>query len=47
MLECTRTKGPCSLKPAPDPAPCSPPPPPPFPWIYVWSVLSFLGLMGT
>ncbi|XP_047515412.1 apoptosis-inducing factor 1, mitochondrial-like isoform X2 [Pieris napi] len=46
MLECARTKGPCSVRPVPDPPPCPPPPPPPFPWIYVWIVGSFLSIMG-
>ncbi|CAG9572000.1 unnamed protein product [Danaus chrysippus] len=46
MIDCARTKGPCSVKPVPDPPPCPPPPPPPFPWIYVWSSLTFLGIMG-
>ncbi|CAK1588880.1 unnamed protein product [Parnassius mnemosyne] len=46
MLECARTKGPCSVKPVADPPPCPPPPPPPFPWIYVWGLASFFGLMG-
>ncbi|XP_013139250.1 PREDICTED: apoptosis-inducing factor 1, mitochondrial isoform X1 [Papilio polytes] len=46
MLECSRQKGPCSMKPVPDPPPCPPPPPPPFPWIYVWGLASFLGTVG-
>ncbi|KPI98287.1 Putative apoptosis-inducing factor 1, mitochondrial [Papilio xuthus] len=46
MLECRRTKGPCSMKPVPDPPPCPPPPPPPFPWVYVWGLASFLGTVG-
>nr|XP_034836353.1 apoptosis-inducing factor 1, mitochondrial-like [Maniola hyperantus] len=46
MMECTRTKGPCSVTPVSGPPPCPPPPPPPFPWVYVWSVLSFFGVMG-
>ncbi|XP_026751641.2 apoptosis-inducing factor 1, mitochondrial [Galleria mellonella] len=46
MLECARTKGPCSLKPVPDEPPCPPPPPKPFPWIYVWILASFFTTMG-
>ncbi|CAH0718902.1 unnamed protein product, partial [Brenthis ino] len=46
MLDCARTKGPCSVKPVPDPPPCPPPPRPPFPWIYVWSLACFFSLMG-
>ncbi|XP_047538897.1 apoptosis-inducing factor 1, mitochondrial-like [Vanessa atalanta] len=46
MIDCARTKGPCSVKPPPEPPACPPPPPKPFPWIYVWSVASFFGIMG-
>ncbi|XP_038218740.1 apoptosis-inducing factor 1, mitochondrial-like [Zerene cesonia] len=46
MLECAKTKGPCSVRPVADPPPCPPPPPPPFPWIYVWILGSFFSLMG-
>ncbi|XP_028168739.1 apoptosis-inducing factor 1, mitochondrial-like isoform X2 [Ostrinia furnacalis] len=46
MIDCAKTKGPCSLKPVLPAPPCPPPPPKPFPWIYVWAVASFFGLMG-
>ncbi|KAL0830163.1 hypothetical protein ABMA28_003620 [Loxostege sticticalis] len=46
MLDCAKTKGPCSLKPVMPAPPCPPPPPKPFPWIYVYAVASFFGLMG-
>ncbi|KAJ0172493.1 hypothetical protein K1T71_011632 [Dendrolimus kikuchii] len=46
MLDCAKTKGPCSVQPAPDPPPCPPPPPKPFPWIYVIAIGSFFSLMG-
>ncbi|KAL4703332.1 hypothetical protein ACJJTC_013098 [Scirpophaga incertulas] len=46
MLDCAKTKGPCSVQPVPKAPPCLPPPPPPFPWIYVWAVATFFGFMG-
>ncbi|XP_030023365.2 apoptosis-inducing factor 1, mitochondrial [Manduca sexta] len=46
MLECARTRGPCSGKPAPPPPPCPIPPPKPFPWIYVWLLASFCSIVG-
>ncbi|KAJ8728510.1 hypothetical protein PYW07_006206 [Mythimna separata] len=47
MLECARTRGPCSLKPLLDPPPPPPPPPAPFPWVYVWGLVSFFGAFGS
>ncbi|XP_075982271.1 apoptosis-inducing factor 1, mitochondrial-like [Anticarsia gemmatalis] len=46
MLDCAKTKGPCSPKLVPDPPPCPPPPPKPFPWIYVWAVFAFFSTFG-
>ncbi|XP_060806156.1 apoptosis-inducing factor 1, mitochondrial [Amyelois transitella] len=46
MLDCAKTKGPCSVLPPPPPPPCPVPPPKPFPWIYVWAVGSFFTIMG-
>ncbi|RVE51191.1 hypothetical protein evm_004156 [Chilo suppressalis] len=46
MLECAKTKGPCSVQPVPRGPPCPPPPRPPFPWIYVWAVATFFATMG-
>ncbi|CAG9782446.1 unnamed protein product [Diatraea saccharalis] len=46
MLDCAKTKGPCSVQPVPKDPPCPPPPRPPFPWIYVWVITSFFATMG-